>query len=289
MACFRPWPAWQLETGEIVFKERGKVARELTLPCGRCVGCRASRARQWAIRCVHEASLHSQNAFVTLTYEDAHAVPSLDYRDFQLFMKRFRKKVPGLRFYMCGEYGDRTFRAHFHALLFGWYPSDGVQCGKDIVSSRELSSVWQKGFCSVGQVTPQSAGYVARYVMKKQFDSQRGSRYDRVDPSTGEWFKVAPEFSRMSLKPGIGFGWFEKYWRDVYLARDGVVLDRGRVQKAPRYYDKLLEASQCDLKDEKDFERYVKSSQFAEDCTPERLRVRELLATEREKARSRFL
>lgn len=289
MACFRPWPAWQLETGEIVFKERGKVARELTLPCGRCVGCRASRARQWAIRCIHEASLHQQNAFVTLTYDEEHASPSLCYLDFQLFMKRFRRKFGPVRFYMCGEYGERSYRAHYHALLFGWYPTDGVQCGKDIVSSRELSSVWEKGFAAVGQVSYESAGYVARYVMKKQYDGQNGKRYERVDPSTGEIYKVEPEFSKMSLKPGIGAGWFDKYWKDVYIARDGVVQAKGRVSKAPRYYDRLLERIDPYLKDEKDFERYVKSTQFADDCTPERLQVREFCATEREKLRSRSL
>lgn len=292
MACFRPWPAWQLDTGEIVFKERGKIARELTLPCGRCVGCRASRARAWAIRCMHEASLYRKNAFVTLTYDDVHFSPSLNYVDFQLFMKRFRKRFGAVRFYMCGEYGERTFRPHYHCLLFGWYPTDGVPCGKDIVSSRELSSVWDKGFSSVGQVTYESAGYVARYVMKKAYAEQTSEfrgRYVRTDPDTGEIYKVEPEFARMSLKPGIGYGWFEKYWRDVYLARDGIVQARGRTVKAPRYYDKLLEQHDPFLKDEKDYERYVKSKQFAEDCTPDRLRVREFLAQQRENLRSRSL
>ena len=63
-------PAYRLESGQVVFAERGAVGAALTLPCGQCVNCRLNRSQEWAIRCVHEASLHSQNSFITLTYNN---------------------------------------------------------------------------------------------------------------------------------------------------------------------------------------------------------------------------
>lgn len=101
MACFYPLAAWQTDDGDIVFKERGAIKRALTLPCGQCVGCRLERSRQWAVRCMHEASLYDQNAFVTLTYDQDHLPESgsLRYRDFQLFCKRARDKLGPFRFF----------------------------------------------------------------------------------------------------------------------------------------------------------------------------------------------
>ena len=97
MACFHPLDAWRGDDGRIRFVDRGD-GRYLQLPCGQCVGCRLERSRQWAMRCMHEAQMHKDNAFVTLTYDQDHFKPSLDYRDFQLFMKRARKEMGPLRF-----------------------------------------------------------------------------------------------------------------------------------------------------------------------------------------------
>lgn len=106
MPCYRPVHAWRGEVRpdgkrSIVFRPHGKVMDgcELTLPCGSCVGCRLERARQWAMRCMDEASLYKQNAFVTLTFNEKH-LPlnrSLDVSIFQKFMKRVRREVAPLR------------------------------------------------------------------------------------------------------------------------------------------------------------------------------------------------
>ena len=96
----------------------------INLPCGQCIGCRLERSRQWAVRCMHEASLHDENSFLTLTYSDENLPPggSLHLPDFQNFMKRLRKSIAPkrVRFYHCGEYGDILSRPHYHALLFGY-------------------------------------------------------------------------------------------------------------------------------------------------------------------------
>lgn len=185
---------------------------------------------------------------------------------------------------MCGEYGESSLRPHFHALLFGVGFADRVLCGKDLYRSPSLEKLWTSGFSSVGDVTYQSAAYVAQYALKKVNGELADRRYSRVDGRTGECVRVVPEFGHMSLKPGIGYGWFQKFWRDVYLARDGVMVHE-RLVPPPRYYDKLLDALDFDLKEGKDFDRYVRSGKFADDCTPERLMQREICAVSRERSK----
>ena len=98
------------------------IDRPIIIPCGQCSGCRLDRSADFAVRCVHESRMHNKNCFITLTYDDDH-LPKYDdlvYDHFQSFMKNLRHECPpGLKFYMCGEYGDKTQRPHYHALVFG--------------------------------------------------------------------------------------------------------------------------------------------------------------------------
>lgn len=230
---------------------------------------------------MHEAQMHAGSSFVTLTYSDEHFHPSLNYSQFQLFMKRLRRSKGACRFFMCGEYGSINFRPHFHALLFGVQFGGLQECGKNIYRSAELERLWPYGFSSIGSVSYESAHYVATYSLKKVFGSRADSYYTRVDPATGEYLRVVPEFARMSLKPGVGYSWFQKYWREVYVPRDGVVLQGGRVAPPPRYYDSLLEKVSEDQLEYKKFLRYSNSIRFVDDTTPERLAVREHCAKAR--------
>lgn len=155
---------------------------EVYLPCGQCVGCRLERSRQWAVRCVHEASLHQHNVFVTLTYNDEN-VPwsetgeqTLVKRDHQLFMKRLRKAFPDkkIRFFMCGEYGEETNRPHYHYIIFGLDFSDkyvhAVNFRGDLkYRSPMLEKIWTKGNSEIAEVNFETCAYVARYIMKKHF------------------------------------------------------------------------------------------------------------------------
>lgn len=296
MACFSPLLAWQTESGEIVFAERGNIRRELNLPCGQCIGCRLERSRQWAVRCVHESQMWPHSVFITLTYDDDH-VPhdfGLNYKDYQLFMRRLRKymrkeKLGRPRFYMCGEYGEQYGRPHFHAALFNvFFPDREVyrvlESGSTLYTSKTLQSLWPFGFSSIGDVTFESAAYIARYVMKKVTGSRAESHYEAVDGATGEIYQRKPEFTRMSLKPGIGQKWFEKYLKDMY-PRDYVVM-RGQKMKIPKYYDRLLKERGETFETDAMFDaRIIKFRKNLEDCTVERLAVRETVA----KARSNLL
>lgn len=129
----------------------------------------------WAVRIVHEAQMWPQNSFITLTYrpEDLPQGGSLNVEHYQLFMKKLRARNTGhkIRFFHCGEYGEKLSRPHYHAILFNYdFPDKKVfseKNGNTIYTSELLEDIWGKGFCTIGDVTFQSAAYVARYVMKK--------------------------------------------------------------------------------------------------------------------------
>lgn len=242
MPCFHPLTAYRTEGGEIVFRERAD-SRPLELPCGRCIGCRLERSRQWAVRIMHEAKGWEVNSFLTLTYSDNHLRPEgLRHRDFQLFWKRLVKATGPKRFYMAGEYGETTGRAHYHACAFGYKPADLVyhartDSGERLYTSESLTKLWGLGHASVGEVTFESAAYVARYVMKKVTGQLAQEHYAQVDEN-GELTMRTPEYNCMSRRPGIGRRFVERWRTDIY-PHDHVVVN-GKACKPPRYYDKWL-------------------------------------------------
>lgn len=268
--------------GSVVFaelKRNGDIARSLELPCGQCVGCRLERSRQWAMRCMHEASLYDLNCFVTLTYSDEE-VPvrgQLVYKDFQRFMRSLRKRTGmKIRFFMCGEYGELNARPHFHALLFGYDFLDKVKFkrqehGQWLYRSPFLESVWTRGMSLIGALTFESAAYVARYCMKKVTGPGATEHYLRRDEFGT--FSLQPEFARMSLKPGIGQPWLQKFAADVF-PRDFVVVN-GKEVKPPKYYDRLFSESGLYDMDWIKYERMLEAEAHGDDNTPERLAVRE--------------
>lgn len=230
---------------------------------------------------MHESQLHALNSFVTLTYDDEHLPPfaSLNYRDFQLFLKRLRKAhAPKgrIRFFMCGEYGELG-RPHYHAILFGIAFKDlrvwSSRSGTDLWTSEACDRLWRLGRCIIGQVTMQSAGYVARYSLKKITGDLADAHYRVVDPATGETAQRVPEFARMSLKPGIGAEWLRRYQRDVYPT--GITIHEGRKQKAPRFYDRKFEVADPDQFDELKADREWRAYQRRLDNVEARLLVKE--------------
>lgn len=284
MACFNPLQAFQSAGGLISFSElrrNGDSVKSLLLPCGQCAGCRLERSRQWAMRCTHEAKMHKRNCFLTLTYDDEHLPQdhSLDYRHFQLFMKRLRKRFRGsvVRFYMCGEYGENFGRPHYHACIFGIDFDDKVLISRPdakhrLFRSSLLESLWGFGFCSIGEVTFDSAAYVARYIMKKVTGDAADGHYRAVDLSTGEIHSRTPEFNHMSLKPGIGATFYEKYKTDVF-PHDYVVVN-GRKVSPPKYYFKRLKKADPDAHSEIYARRELDTYRNREDNTPARLEVK---------------
>lgn len=213
----------------------------LSLPCGRCIGCRLERSRQWALRCVHESKMHARNCFVTLTFSPESLAKecvngSLDKRHVQLFLKRLRFSFSSsiIRFFACGEYGDALSRPHYHLCLFGFDFDDRVPFSKSgdywCYLSASLSKLWTFGHSTVCDFSFDTAAYVARYCIKKVTGDGAAAHYGGRQP----------EFSMMSLRPGIGKPWLDKYGKSDVFSYDECIVNRSRC-KPPRYYDKLRE------------------------------------------------
>jgi hypothetical protein len=222
----------------------------IQIPCGQCALCRLERSRQWATRIMHESQLHENNCFLTLTFDEDNLPEdmSIRKRDMQLFLKKLRKKNPHLqiKYYLCGEYGEKNLRPHYHLCLFNYDPLDKVwtdttKLGHRLYQSEEIADLWKKGLHWIGELTFESAAYVARYVMKKQNGkkAKKDKTYQRVCSTTGEIFQVEPEFALMSLKSAIGKDWFELYKDDAYPS-DYITVN-GKKVRPPKYYDTQFE------------------------------------------------
>lgn len=262
MPCYHPLQGWRKQGGGITFNLRdGFVDRPVTVSCGQCIGCRLERSRQWAVRCMHEASLHDFNCFVTLTYSedgikhlprcvdpdtgeiDAGPFRSLNKRDIQLFIKRLRKRTGvKLRYLQCGEYGSKTQRPHHHILLFGFDFDDKIlfasnrRLGVNYYRSALLEELWPYGISAIGDLTFESAAYVARYCVKKITG----------DMADGHYLGRVPDYITMSLKPGIAHDWIKINLDDVYPV-DRVYVRPGVLARPPKYYDKIYDLEKKDF------------------------------------------
>ena len=251
MPCYHPLKGWhQPFTKLITFKYANSNGIPYTVPCGQCLGCRLDKSRQWAMRCMHEASLwedKGNNSFITLTYNDSHLPKnkSLNKKHFQLFMKRLRKKNKSnkdnpIRYYHCGEYGDLNARPHYHAILFNKDFSDKIPINnkKDLFTSEELHTTWNKGFVTTAIVNFDTCAYVSRYIMKKQNGKKAITHYVNVNKETGEETPILPEYSTMSRRPGIANKWFEQNKDEIY--HKDFITSEGFKMKPPKYYDDLM-------------------------------------------------
>lgn len=284
MPCYHPTNAWRSKEvnpsgkrGLVFQRERGIEAAPITIPCGGCLGCRLDRARQWTLRLTHESKFHEQKAFLTLTYSDENLPPgaTLVKKHHQDFLKRLRKKHGGkLRYFLCGEYGERTNRPHYHAIIFGTDFADRVphstgSQGDPIYKSKILDEVWGLGHCYIGNVTPESCGYVARYIMKKVTGEQAEEHYQYVDVKTGEIFHRQPEYINMSTRPGIGLDYYEKFKTDVFPSDYSIL--KGKKMPVPKYYDRKLEQENPQLIEKIKRKRIARAKRNKADNTPDRL------------------
>jgi hypothetical protein len=238
MPCYGPLTAYRPKATandkRLVFKKSdAETGVGIKIPCGKCPGCKLEHSRQWAVRCMHEKRLHTDSCFVTLTYSDDNLPPgnTLVLADLQNFLKRLRHETgPNLRFFACGEYGSRTSRPHYHLLLLNSDFADKriVSRGSqyNLYESPLLSRLWPAGHHALGDVTFESAAYVARYCMKK---NQNGKTVN-----DGR----LPEFITMSRRPGLGAGYFEKF-RSELISHDTIIVN-GVAAALPRFYDNKL-------------------------------------------------
>jgi len=293
MRCLSPLTVSFKDDGKTISwsqKTHSKEFSKFQIPCSKCIPCRLEQARSKAIRCMHEAQMYEKNSFITLTYSDEHLKsPKLQYYDFQLFVKKLRnlrfeqilkqhaltrdtykllsrdeRRVilePGyIPLIVTGEYGDKTKRPHWHALLFNYEPSDlkffrTTELDHVVSKSEELNNLWQKGHTETGSVTLESAGYVCRYAAKKLI---HGKDQDH------DFHPI----HKMSSKHAIGKKFLECYWQDIFNY-GRVVLKTGQQMPIPRYYEKWLLKTHPDayhryvtqLKSERNFQSEKKQTQ----------------------------
>lgn len=220
MKCTRP-VLERCKSGPIELVER---------PCGKCPACRATKAQEWTYRLFAERKLHKSAVFLTLTFDDENLHRllkcsnsglyfSLDKKILQDFNKRLRRNLSRrIRFYAVGEYGEKTKRPHYHGIYFGVTKDD----------EKIIKSCWKFGFVYIGDVTPASIAYVARYCVKKLHDDSEFYRDEMI----------LPEFSLQSSKPGIGFNAIQK---GVIRTDDGdFCWFQGRKIAVPGYFKKKI-------------------------------------------------
>lgn len=249
-----------------IWRDGKYYGERLELPCGQCVGCRLAYARNWAVRCVLEAQQYEYNYFVTLTYNDENLPCTAHYRfdketgevteefeshplqpdDLTKFMKDLRRYYSyhynheGIRFFACGEYGDKKGRPHYHLILFNC-PIPDLQddhrnaLGNMITRSPSIEKIWGKGLVGIGEVNFQSASYTARYMMKKH--KGRDSQYYEQNG-------LVPEFNRVSRRPGLAKTYYDEN-RDKIYRYDEIIITGGDGKalkvKPPGYYDRLYD------------------------------------------------
>lgn len=306
MACYHPVSAWfsaYSTKRQLTFKKPtgSSGTPDINVPCNKCIGCQLEKANTWATRISQEAKTNAENCFITLTYNDDHQLNSgnLCRRDLQLFIKRLRKYISPkkIRYYACGEYGERTARPHFHICLFGHSFTDQklykkTLRGDDLYTSETLDKLWTSpetkqilGFSTIGILNYATAAYTARYVTKKQLTPSH--HFSNLDIETGELTERVPEFATMSLKPGIGYDYFQKHGAEATY-HDFLIVN-GSKKRLPKYYDLLIKR-----KDEALFEtlktaRIIRAREKLSDNTRARLKVKEICLRARIKSLKRGL
>lgn len=234
------------------------------IPCGICPTCRMDQSKEWAMRCMMEASKYKHNWFITLTYDDGHKPRDeqkttsqgityeddgtwngyLEKKDVSKFMKKLREHWErkynhiGIRFFAVGEYGGKTQRPHYHAILFNLpIPAEELKLikvtpnGNCLYTHPLIEEIWENGLISLGEVTLESAAYVARYSLKKR----TGKHSEDYYAERGQ----TPEFSLMSRRPGIARDYYELKKNEMYQNDE---IQIGKMKRhPPKYFDKLYD------------------------------------------------
>lgn len=216
----------------------------LRLPCGKCSECQTLYALDWSLRARHEMSDHSENCFLTLTYNDE-SLPSwvVLQAPFQRFIHELRRHIKKKVSYMVShEYGSQFFRPHHHAIIFGYDPKDqkflrNTRSGHKLFTSPEIEKLWPHGFHSIGQANEKTAYYIASYALK--------GKSHQITLPQGEIVNVKDSF-KSSVRPAIGRNYFYRNYNSLIHSKT----------RLPRYYCKLLSRIDSEL-----FRKYEDNSQ----------------------------
>lgn len=255
MSCTSPLGARERADGTLSFRRHMRGKPDYWIPCGKCTGCRLDYSKEMTARIMHEQLTSSSSCWLTLTLSDEHLTfnspfadaPTLAKSDWQDFAKSLRHRIGPFRYYMCGEYGERKGRPHYHACIFGIDPADKkpkylTEQGHQVFSSERITDAWGKGIVDVSALEQQNAAYTARYTTKKIYGEKAIEHYKRYD-DYGVPYWLEPEFALMSTGDkdhgGLGFDYYLEHAEQI-IELDYVYVN-GHKQSVPRYYDKLTE------------------------------------------------
>ncbi len=227
--------------------------------------------------------------FLTLTYATEHLPPDhqLKHEHFQKMLRSLRKKTKlKIRFFMSGEYGQPTeknnyiARPHYHALIFGYRPTDlklvSIRNKTRNYISESFKQYWPYGTHEIGFVSYKNAGYVARYTLKKQQQIECNTETGEVNQPQRCEKKI---YIMMSKHPGLGKKWYDQNKSDFW-PHDHAVTPDGKITAVPKYYRKLLERENPKLADELRKLRVEKARQNP-DNTWDRMDVKHFLANKK--------
>lgn len=198
------------------------------MPCGKCNYCLQTKRGDWTFRLLQEQKVATSSHFLTFTYHDEflpltqEGLPTLRKEHFQLFMKRLRKvQKTQLRYYAVGEYGTKTERPHYHAIMFN------LETGtpRDLRRTAQLvAKAWNHGYVHFGDVNIASIHYTTKYVVN------RTAAYPGRDPP----------FALMSRKPAIGANYLDTHRSWHQAAKRNYSQVGGQITRLPRYYKEKL-------------------------------------------------
>ena len=272
------------------------------IPCGQCIECRLNSAREWSLRCGLECQAHPfRSWFLTLTYDDAHIpliegldphtgdaglIQNLSKRDCQLFFKRLRSDGFSFRYFLCGEYGETTFRPHYHALFFDCdFPDKKlytVVSGTNFYRSAYLERFWQNGQVLFSYVFDEAVNYVCRYQMKKL--KGRSNREYKDACSELGLDAQQEEFILASRRPAIGA---------PYVPKDfsGDVAFKG-VERRCHYFDTILARQDpsryLEVKSERRRINFCRKVGQTEEDRSELMKVAEEIASRKQERAKKF-
>lgn len=217
---------YEIDNGQIFLNNYDEI------PCGNCIGCKKDAASDWTNRLLMEIKLRpTNNYFLTITYDDEHYTPTLRKKDIQNFIKRIRKKKT-LRYFVCGEYGGKTLRPHYHMILLNCKIGITKKWDRQLSECIDLEKIWGKGRILAAEVSTANIAYTTAYTIKKA----------KKKEETPEGFEK--EFRLMSRKPGIG--------KEYIIANLEKLAENNRIymngeRKLPRYAKKLLDENYHDI------------------------------------------
>lgn len=267
-------------------KTKGYEDLQIVIPCGKCIGCRLEKSRNWAMRCEKEAQLHDENYFLTLTYNEDNCNMSLNREDITKFLKKIRQDLirkngkSDFKYFQCGEYGDLLQRPHHHICLFNYSIDDKVfikaHKGNNYYVSPYIEKKWKHGFHWISDFSFETAAYTARYVCKKITGEKAEEHYQGR----------MPEYVTMSRRPAIAYDWYKKYANGIY-DNDKIVIRNNYTCKPPRYFDKKFEEFDREEFERVKIKRKIKQRKLNIDDSPERLEAGEYIKNNKYKTLKR--